>query len=302
MPPHSIIKFFTHLKSRQLLQDALKGVDDNLYDNLRYKWRPALKGSSLLKRLLNWLLQLTPLQVVFRWEYRRLVSEHDILSGISKVSPRLIADSIDTIHCLAGRETVRVLQIGANDGAQNDFMQDIYKKNFIEAVLVEPQRMVFEQLCLKYPSNPRIKTVNFAITSNGEELKLFRLPQNVGTVKTDVLASFDRRYIESWRRRLGLDCEIEEEVVRGTTIKELLRLTSWDSVDVIIIDTEGYDYEIVKTLPSLQAQPFLLVFEHINLQQDDKLASIKFVQDMGYSVIWMETDIVCWVPFPQRKR
>lgn len=261
-----------------------------------------MKGSSLLKRLLNCALRLTPLQVVFRWEYGHLVSENAILSDISKANPRLIADSIKTIHYLTRKETVRVLQIGANDGTQNDFMQDIYKESFIEAILVEPQRIAFQNLCQKYSSNSRIKPVNFAITSTGEDLKLFRLPQNASTVKTDVLASFDRSHIESWRQRLGLDCEIEEEIVRGTTIKEILKQTSWESVDVIIIDTEGYDYEIVKTLPNLQTQPFLLVFEHINLKQDDKLASIKFVQDMGYSVIWMETDIACWAPFAQRNR
>jgi FkbM family methyltransferase len=234
------------------------------------------------------------LEVRFGYEYRQarerlLVADAVIESGLPFLEL--------AFHFLLSRIAegpLRVLQIGANDGCQNDFMQSWYNDARVQAILVEPQREAFERLTQHYHGNPRIFPVNCAVTRTGEALRIFRFANaQENKIGIDVLASFDRKHLEAWKERLKITSDIVSEKYPGETIKSLLKTMNWPRVDLLTIDTEGYDYEILLSLPSLESLPDLVVFEHLNLAPTTKLKAVELMTSLNYGIHWGRQDAFC---------
>ena len=68
--------------------------------------------------------------------------------------------------------------------------------------------------------------------------------------------------------------DVERRVVSidvpGVTFESLCRTHSVDKVDLILIDTEGYDWQILKTIDLAAVRPRLLVYEHYHLSDEDR--------------------------------
>lgn len=68
------------------------------------------------------------------------------------------------------------------------------------------------------------------------------------------------------------------------TLEKILDKNNIRHVDVLLIDTEGYDYKIVKQINFKKIKPKLIIFEHINLSKVDKESSIKLLTQNGYRI------------------
>jgi len=53
-------------------------------------------------------------------------------------------------------------------------------------------------------------------------------------------------------------------------------------VDLLHVDTEGYDYEILKLYPFEIYKPQIVIFEHSHLSSDDHVAARGFLKKLGY--------------------
>jgi hypothetical protein len=56
-------------------------------------------------------------------------------------------------------------------------------------------------------------------------------------------------------------------------------------VDLVQIDTEGYDYEIVRQIALDQYRPALVLYEHYHLDPDDRRACELHLRNHGYRSI-----------------
>ena len=66
-----------------------------------------------------------------------------------------------------------------------------------------------------------------------------------------------------WKRMDGIvESDIEEIVVNCMTIAEVLSNYEFGCPDVLVIDTEGYDYEILQDIDLSAILPILIRFEH----------------------------------------
>ena len=64
-------------------------------------------------------------------------------------------------------------------------------------------------------------------------------------------------------------------------------------VDLLQIDTEGYDYEVLKTFPFDLGLPVVVCFEHCHLSEGDRAAALSLLVSHGYSVERWGKDFVC---------
>ena len=182
------------------------------------------------------------------------------------------------------------LQIGAFDGVNNDPLHALINTFKLQGVLVEPQPAAFAALEATYRDHPRITLVQAAV-SHRNEVRPFYTSRNQATQ----VASFSRQHLID---RKVPPPEILELQIPCVTIESLLSKHSLASPDLIQIDTEGFDYEIIKTIDFTSVRPFVLRFEHEHLSQRDYDASLALLAEQGYKFIIEKKDVnaIRWPP------
>ena len=86
---------------------------------------------------------------------------------------------------------------------------------------------------------------------------------------------------------------LRERVVRTLPLRALLEENGTTKVDLLQIDTEGYDYEVLKTFPFDSNAPALVCFEHCHLSESDRTAAVSLMTGYGYSIEKWGKDFVC---------
>ena len=156
------------------------------------------------------------------------------------------------------------VQIGANDGVSFDPLHPILVRHAdrVRGLVVEPLRDKFELLRRTYAALPGVVPVNAAIHRSERRMTLYRVdPARERRLPAWAkgIASFDPHHHERTRTAPGL---IVAEEVDCLPLAELLERHGVDHVDVLVTDTEGYDYEIVSGLDFARLKPALIHFEH----------------------------------------
>ena len=60
-------------------------------------------------------------------------------------------------------------------------------------------------------------------------------------------------------------------------------------MNILQIDTEGFDYEIIKSIAFDRYKPDIIIYEYLHLTLYQNFACIEFLQDKGY-LLWKNTD------------
>lgn len=178
-----------------------------------------------------------------------------------------------------------VVQIGACDGQAGDPLYRRLAANAINAVLVEPVPRSFERLRQTYTGVNSVSLCNAAIAREDGAMTMYTV-SNTGRWKDSIHAplwsSFDKKHLLAFGVH---DSEIESIDVRAMTLKTLLRESSRDVIDYLMVDTEGFDGQIVAMALELDFSPAAICFEHVHLSQDDRVSTYKLLNDNGYSCI-----------------
>ena len=197
--------------------------------------------------------------------------------------------------CARSQRPLIFIQVGANNG--NDEFKELRTRYGWTGIMVEPQRDVFADLVRRNSDNG-IEFEPVAISDCERELQLYKISfSNSDWAHT--LASFDRKVLErsirdGWVSRCAAadgiippestDEWIEVEVVRCMTLKQLLDKHQIGNFDLLIMDTEGHDYEIVKQVGQLKRKPRAIVFEHKLLPTTTHKTAISLLRSWGYSL------------------
>jgi len=156
------------------------------------------------------------------------------------------------------------IQIGANDGMANDPIYHFVTVNHdkIKGIVIEPMKDVFEQLQYNYRRHHNIRTVNRAIHNSEEEMILWRVdPAKMRHLPEWArgIASFNKEHHKL--SKTPTDCIIPEKV-RCISLGELFKEHHVAKIDLLQIDTEGYDSEIILNFDFSGIKPMLIHFEH----------------------------------------
>lgn len=224
-----------------------------------------------------------------------------------KISPYSILDFESFLYRhLAVHKTLSFIQIGANDGKMNDpIYQFNYKnKNVVSGYVLEPMPETFSKLVENYKNNTAIKPFNLAIHSTKSEMSLYRVkPERADelTAFARGIASFDP---EHWRKSGMVPGEdfMEQLKVKCVSFSQFIKLNSIAKIDLLILDTEGYDYEILMDLNFKNLKPRIIHFEHG--VRDQVMSAEKFMQVChhlnanGYQIIADSYDATAYVLDP----
>jgi FkbM family methyltransferase len=155
-----------------------------------------------------------------------------------------------------------ICQIGANDGISADPIYDFIKENInVEAHLIEPQLEAFQLLKKNYQDiidQKRIYFYNYAISNKNEKIKLYKNTAENGTDGHSSLLIRDLDIVNGIE--VAKYTENDYELVDSLTVKKLKNKIK-KNIDVLVIDTEGYDIEIVKMFINSNIYPKVIYFE-----------------------------------------
>lgn len=198
-------------------------------------------------------------------------------------------------------EKVFCFQIGANDGKSRDPVHPYFSAYGWHGLLVEPQKDVFENELLKtYAGNQRVILENVALGSIEGRQPFYRISFSHARWATG-LSSFHRQNIENHiasgyvlrqAQETGDHIPPHEEdwietvQIPTTTVAALLKKHEVHHANVICIDTEGYDYELLKLIDFQKLAPEVVFFESKNLSDDDFVAAQKLLKGFGYRLFW----------------
>jgi len=200
------------------------------------------------------------------------------------------------------RETLYVVQIGANDGVQFDPLHHFLIKNHqnIKALLLEPIEEYYINLVRNYSGFENLLPLQLAIHNSERQMTVYKVDNKRITYDQSHLigiASFDRNHY----KRSGISAEhIKEESVSCAPLSEVLSNHKFPQVDILQIDAEGYDCEIVLNIDFRQIKPTIIHFEHSFSQgvtTSEKLEKvIGFLNKNGYQIVIEESDATAYLP------
>ncbi len=218
------------------------------------------------------------------------------LDRLKDLYARIIVESAINMHIgQAGDFTF--VQIGAFDGIRNDIIRKFILKYKWKGVLVEPVKHLFDTLVNNYKGQDNLYFENSAIAEKNEIKDFYRIKQNsdnlapyyeeLGTLNPEILL-----------KNKGVIPDIENyiisEKVRCIRFSDLLEKYNIKKVDLLQIDTEGYDYRIIKTIDFVSIEPKVIIYEHKHLTEGERIGCANLLKAKGYAVCRLGVDTLAY--------
>lgn len=186
------------------------------------------------------------------------------------------------------RKKLFFVQIGANDGYTADPIYNLVKKYGWSGVLVEPVPEYFQKLKQSYKGILNLSFANVAIADKNGYKTLYGFSDQAPfwiKLHTKTKNSFSMKTIltHSWYMP-NLEKFIVGQKVKAINVETLIKKYTEGKVDMIFIDTEGYDFEILKQFDLKTLRPSVVYYEHKHLCLADKNKSWAMLTEQGYKV------------------
>ncbi|MEN9907177.1 MAG: hypothetical protein RLZZ540_318 [Bacteroidota bacterium] len=182
------------------------------------------------------------------------------------------------------------VQIGANDGVSFDFLYDFVIARKSSGVVVEPIKEYFNELVNNYSNFEDIVKLNFAVHPTAKSAKIYKVnPQSFSKYPDWVkgIASFN------FNHHLALNINSEDILIEQVECKPLMDLVlNNNRLDLLQIDTEGYDYEVLKMIDFMLIKPKLIKYEFVGLSDIDLKKSFELLKTNGYFLFKEGGDII----------
>ncbi len=245
-----------------------------------------VKKNKLLKKILGALgFKIFPKETI---KTERFIESSSLNSG-------------DLIKLLIKKKKINnIIQIGANDGKSDDFLRTSINTD-TNVLLVEPIKSAFEQLKKNYSGFKNVRFVNKAIDTNSGKKNIFSVnpkyydfykkkyqSNDVGWLT--IIASFDKNHLKYHGIKSG---HIQSTEIECINFKDLIDQYNFDSLDLLVVDTEGYDEILITNfIKNTNIRP-LIILEWIHIQKNKAEDLIELLKSNNYKLIKVSKDLVC---------
>jgi FkbM family methyltransferase len=189
------------------------------------------------------------------------------------------------------------VEIGANDGESEDLLRGHIRGGRWTGVMVEPVPHIFERLRANYDGVAGVTLENCAIADREGLMPFFHLrPSDEPGLPDwyDLIGSFSRENVLSHRDEIpDIEERIVETQVTTLTFDALCEKHSIDRVDLILVDTEGYDAEILKRIDLAAHRPRLVIYEHYHLGEAVQADLLSAFARAGYETLEEHFETFC---------
>lgn len=186
-----------------------------------------------------------------------------------------------------------MVQIGANDGISYDNINYFIKKYKIKSLLVEPIKKIFLLLVKNYRNLNYVNLENSAITINNEIKHLYKVNEKY-LKQYDKVASAISSFNFQHLLKFGIKrTHIIKETVNQTSLFDLFKKYKIKNLDLLMIDTEGYDCHIVNNFLKKNTIRPIIIFEWVHAPNDLFKDSLKLLHTNNYFILPVDVDLIC---------
>lgn len=214
------------------------------------------------------------------------------------------------VRSLAGPQLLRAfadaypqaffVEIGSNDGEQHDHLRPFILSRPWRGIMVEPVPYVFERLRRNYESQGRIELENVAVAEEDGQLPFYYLVEPTQEEREtlpdwyDGVGSFSRDAVVGHAAHIpDIESRIVSSEVTALMFESLCRRNRVERVDLLLIDTEGHDWQILRSIDLGEQRPRLVIYEHYHLSARDRAAAREHLARHGYETMEEGFDTFC---------
>jgi FkbM family methyltransferase len=209
---------------------------------------------------------------------------------------------------LAGRRLLRAfagaypeaffVEIGANDGEEEDQLREHIMRGAWRGIMVEPVPWVYARLRANYGALERVALENVAIADRDGSAPFYHLAEAAPGERLPAwyhtIGSFSRDAVLGHAAQIpGLQERLVETEVPTLTFASLLARHGTPAVDLLLVDTEGHDWAIVRSIDLGAVAPRLLVYEHYHLPAAARDERRAHLEAAGYATLEEGFDTFC---------
>lgn len=189
------------------------------------------------------------------------------------------------------------LQIGGYDGVSYDPLRKHILTGKLTGVIVEPVPLHFEKLQALYAGSDLIKVENCAVDREAGERTMWFFSREaiangtIGQVFGGITSFLLPNLLEKSGTLGGLYNDANRAILKSLVESITVPCHTYDTVmarhgleriDLLQIDTEGYDYELLKAFDFTRHRPAIVHYECQHLQPQDKAAAEAMLRSHGY--------------------
>lgn len=235
----------------------------------------------------------------YKWYVQRfLMSRGYVLEKVkhTAVAPLNVFDLVIRDH-MTRTAGFFFVQVGANNGVRADPLYAYIREFHWEGILVEPVPELFAQLRETYADEPQLRFEQVAIGSEGGLMPFFSVREASGVPdEVQGLGSFRRDIILAHKPGVpNIETLLEEITVPVIPLRALLERHGVGRIDLLQLDTEGYDYEVLKTLDFDTLKPAIIQFEHVHLTSAEWREACNLLASQGYRLAQAGRDTVAYL-------
>ena len=193
------------------------------------------------------------------------------------------------------------VKVGANDGVSGDPCARLFLENSEwRGLLVEPVPYLAEKLGNIYSDKKRFTIEQVAIGGRRTQACFYYVREDANReIKDlpshfDMLGSFDRQHIIDHFDGV-LEPYIVEVLIDVETLAELLDRNGVTQVDLLQVDTEGFDWEVLQSLDFQRVKPKAIYIEHKHLTSESRADMRKLLTRHNYSIYDCGNDFFAFV-------
>lgn len=196
-------------------------------------------------------------------------------------------------------ERLKIVQIGANDGSDQDPLQPFLNAHACDAILIEPMDHPYASLSDRYRGVSHIRTLQAAISDAPGVMQMHYVVNGSGEPDLTLYSSFDletvqRNLASSQARDPALkDHSIRSRTLEARTLGSVLDEFGFQGVDAVVVDVEGFDHRIVTSFLNDGIEPRIIRFEYCNLTRREFNALRDLLLKKNYEIVRTGIDIYC---------
>lgn len=189
---------------------------------------------------------------------------------------------------------VSFIQIGSNDGVSGDPLHNHIISGNWRGILIEPIPFLFNLLKDNYHGYHSLEFENCAVGSFSGTIKIYSIDESKRDVLPEwyfQLASFDKKML--YKHGIpNVEDLIKTSDVHVQTIDQIIAKSNLQTLNLMHIDTEGFDYEILKTVNFFKYRPEIILFEHCHLINKDYKNALLLLKNNKFKIFRVEKDTV----------
>jgi FkbM family methyltransferase len=165
-----------------------------------------------------------------------------------------------------------VVDIGAADGINNSNSRKLILDGW-SALLIEPNPNNFSKLQTLYIENENVNTLNLGCSDTTEDKIKFYIDQND---EYEQLSTFSLEQVQKCKQMYG--CDFIEKNIDVVKTSEIFSKNNVTKINFLSVDTESYDYKVIKGIDFDNVEIDLICVEHLNSELE------KLLEDLNYTV------------------